>query len=167
MFIYSPPYIFIYFTNIVWRIRYWHTRPDSTKGSSVLSVWWTLRRDSLRSIARYKMVLGWGSWGPTHPHRKTPYLPVPLPLGIKRGGMDCQGMTMEGLDSDQTPGHFFYHQVQDTIVVLEEGNQPHTWITRCDMLVPWWTLNGSHPYTEMCTRRAERKGGRLVEEEAH
>ena len=81
--------------------------------------------------------------------------------------MDCLGMTVEGLDSDQTPGHFVYHQVQDKIVVLEEGKRPHPCITRCDMLVPWWDLNVSHPYTDMCIRIAESKDSRLVKEEAH
>ena len=43
------------------------------------------------------------------------------------------------------------------MVILEEGNLPHPWCTRCDMLVPRRALNSRHPATAQCARGAERK----------
>ena len=57
--------------------------------------------------------------------------------------------------------HFLHRHVLDTVVILEEGNLPHLGCPRCDMLVPWRTLNGSHPDTAQCARGSERKRQRL------
>ena len=40
--------------------------------------------------------------------------------------------------------HFVHRHVQDTVVMLEEGNLPHPWCARCDMQVPRKALNGRH-----------------------
>ena len=40
--------------------------------------------------------------------------------------------------------HFWHQHVQNTVVILEEGNLPHPWLPLCDMLVPWQSLNRSH-----------------------
>ena len=48
---------------------------------------------------------------------------------------------------------------------LEEGNLPHPRCENCDMLVPWWALNGRHKDTSMCRSGAERKRRRLAEAE--
>ena len=50
--------------------------------------------------------------------------------------------------------HFCRRHVRDTVIILEEGNLPHPRCEECDMLVPWWSLNGRHKDTEMC-----RSGG--------
>ena len=61
--------------------------------------------------------------------------------------------------------HFVHRNVLDTVVILEEGNFPHTWCARCDMLVPWRVLNGRHPVTAQCKKGAEWKRRQLVQAE--
>ena len=60
--------------------------------------------------------------------------------------------------------HFLHWRVLDTVVVLEERNLPHPRCPRCDMMVPWRTLNIIHPATAQCASGAERKMRRLAEE---
>ena len=61
--------------------------------------------------------------------------------------------------------HFMHWNVLDTVVLLEEGNLPHPRCPRCDMLVPWHTLNGRHHATAQCARGEERNMRLLAEEE--
>ena len=61
--------------------------------------------------------------------------------------------------------HFVKWIVLDTVVILEEGNFPHPWCARCNMLVPRRYLNRRHPGTAQCKRGAERKRRRLAEAE--
>ena len=61
--------------------------------------------------------------------------------------------------------HFVHRHVLDTMVMLEERNFPHPWCARCDMQVPQRALNGLHPGTAQCAKRAERKRRRLAETE--
>ena len=61
--------------------------------------------------------------------------------------------------------HFLHRHVLVTVVIFEKGNLPHPWCPRCNMLVPWHTLNGRHPATLQCNMGAERKRRRLAEEE--
>ena len=60
---------------------------------------------------------------------------------------------------------FVHRHVQDTVVVLEEGNLPHPWCLRCDLQVPRKALNGSHMGTVQCNKGAERKQRQLAEKE--
>ena len=60
---------------------------------------------------------------------------------------------------------FWRRHVRDIVIILEEGNLPHPRCSRCDMLVPWWNLNGKHKGTAMCRSGAERKRRRLAETE--
>ena len=60
---------------------------------------------------------------------------------------------------------FLYQNVLDTVVILEEGNPPHPWCARRDMLVPRRALNGRHPAKDQCARVEDRKRRRLVEAE--
>ena len=53
--------------------------------------------------------------------------------------------------------HFWRRHVRDIVIILEEGNLPHPRFSRCDMLVPWRSLNGRHKNTAMCRSGAERK----------
>ena len=46
--------------------------------------------------------------------------------------------------------HFWRRHVRDIVIILEEGNFPYPRCSRCDMLVPWWSLNGRHKKTAMC-----------------
>ena len=40
--------------------------------------------------------------------------------------------------------HFVHRNVQDTVVMMEEGNLPHPRCPQCDMQVPRKALNGRH-----------------------
>ena len=62
--------------------------------------------------------------------------------------------------------HLWHRHVQDTVVILEEGNLPHPRRPLCNMLVPWRSLNGSHNGTAQCKKGAEQKQWRLTAEEA-
>ena len=55
--------------------------------------------------------------------------------------------------------------VQDTVVMLEEGNFPHPRCARCEMQFPRKALNGRHLGTTQCAKGAERKRRRLAETE--
>ena len=61
--------------------------------------------------------------------------------------------------------NFWLWHVWDIVIILEEGNLPHPRCSRCDMLVPWQSLNGRHKSTAMCRSGAERKRRRLAETE--
>ena len=61
--------------------------------------------------------------------------------------------------------HFVHRHVQDTVVMLEEGNLPHPQCPRCDLQVPRKALNGRHMVTAQCKKGAERKRRRLGEKE--
>ena len=61
--------------------------------------------------------------------------------------------------------HFVHRHVQDTVVMLEEGNLPHPLCTRWDMQVPSKAPNGSHLGTAQCVKGAERKRRRLAKTE--
>ena len=62
--------------------------------------------------------------------------------------------------------HFVHPQMQETLVVLEEGNHPLPGCLKCDMFVVWKVLNGKNQATEICARYAERWLKWLREEEA-
>ena len=61
--------------------------------------------------------------------------------------------------------HFLHRNVLDTVVILEEGNLPHPWCGRCDMMFPQRALNSRHPAMAQCAREAEQKRRRLAEAE--
>ena len=61
--------------------------------------------------------------------------------------------------------HFVHRHVQDTVVMLEEGNLPHPRFPRCDLQVPRKALNGRHLGTAQYKKGAERKRRRLAEKE--
>ena len=59
--------------------------------------------------------------------------------------------------------HFVHWHVQDTLVMLEEGNLPHPRCPRCNLQVPRKVLNGRHMGTAQYKKGAERKRRRLAE----
>ena len=61
--------------------------------------------------------------------------------------------------------HFWYRQVRDTVVILEEVNPPHPLCALCKMLLLWKALNGTHRHTAYYNRSSERKSWRLAAEE--
>ena len=60
---------------------------------------------------------------------------------------------------------FLHRHVQDTVVMLEEGNLPHARCPRCDMQVYMKALNGRHLGNAPCKNRVERKRRRLAKTE--
>ena len=68
-------------------------------------------------------------------------------------------------DADSDEGTFLAQTCTGVVIILEEGNLPHPRCPRCDILVPWRSLNGRHKSTAMCRSGAERKRRRLVETE--
>ena len=61
--------------------------------------------------------------------------------------------------------HFFHWYVRDTVIILEEGNLPHPWCPRCDMLVPWRALHGWNLAISQFAKGEERRRQRMAEEE--
>ena len=59
--------------------------------------------------------------------------------------------------------HLVHRHVQDTVVMLEEGNLPHPRCPRCDIQAPRKALNGRHLGTAQFAKGAERKRRRLAE----
>ena len=53
--------------------------------------------------------------------------------------------------------HFVHRHVQDTVVMLDEGNLPHPWCPRCYLQVPRKALIGSRLGTAQCKKGAEQK----------
>ena len=53
--------------------------------------------------------------------------------------------------------HFMHRHIQETVVMLEEGNLPHPRCPRCDMQVPKKALNGRHLGTVQCAKGTEWK----------
>ena len=72
-----------------------------------------------------------------------------------------------GRDRTQTAMrlHFWRRHFLDVVIILEEGNLPHPRFPRCDMMVPWRSLNGRHKSTAMCRSGAEKMRRRLAEAE--
>ena len=62
--------------------------------------------------------------------------------------------------------HFVHLHMQDTLVVLVEGNYPLPCCPKCDIFATWRALNGTHQVMSMCTRGVERRLKRLWEEES-
>ena len=103
------------------------------------------------------------SWAPTPPcEEPQTYRMAFLNAGGPQNCEDCPGR-----DAIRTAMrvHFLHRRVQDTVIILEEGNIPHPRCPQCDMMVPWQALNRRHLATTQCARGAERKRKRLAEEE--
>ena len=82
----------------------------------------------------------------------------PRPCPVK--GCSCQAETRTEMRVQ-----FWHWHVHNTVVILEEGNLPHPRCPLCDMLVPWWSLNGLHRRTAQCKKRVERKQRNLALDE--
>ena len=83
------------------------------------------------------------------------------PIGFPVEGCKGQAMMCTNLRI-----HFLHLHVQDTILILEEGNRPHPCYPDCNMFMPWATLNLRHLTTALCERGVDQKMWRLAEEES-
>ena len=61
--------------------------------------------------------------------------------------------------------HFVHRHVQDTLVILEEGNQCHLQCSKFNIFLSCRALNVRHPTTEICRRGEEHKHRQLEAEE--
>ena len=61
--------------------------------------------------------------------------------------------------------HFLHRHVNNTVMLLEEGNLPLPRFPRCDLQVSRKALNGRHLGTSQCRTGTERKRQRLAEAE--
>ena len=61
--------------------------------------------------------------------------------------------------------HFVHRHVQNTVVILEEGNLPLPWCPRCNFQVPRKALNRRHLGTSQFRTGTEWKRRRLAEAE--
>ena len=52
---------------------------------------------------------------------------------------------------------FWLRNVRDTVVVLEEGNNPNPRCPLCEILVLWISLNRMHQHTAQCKKVEEEK----------
>ena len=59
-----------------------------------------------------------------------------------------------------------HRHVQDTIVIMAEGNHTQPHCPACDLFLSCVALSHLHPTTALCMRSAAQKRWRLEEEEA-
>ena len=81
------------------------------------------------------------------------------------GTVECPVEGCGGLVSTRTniSIHFVHHHVQETIVIIEEGNLPHPHCPKCDMLVPWAEMKHRHHTNTLCMWGSDRNIQRLEE----
>ena len=61
--------------------------------------------------------------------------------------------------------NFAHRNPRDSIVILEEGNQPYPRCPQCDIFFPRDELNQAHSTSVMCWRRLDSNQQRLVVED--
>ena len=86
---------------------------------------------------------------------------------MNEGPRHCPVEGCSGYSATQTVMivHLWNRDVQDTVVILEDGNLPHQWFPLCDTLVPWQSFNKYHKITAQCKKGEEQKQRGLVAEE--
>ena len=65
----------------------------------------------------------------------------PVPSGRITGGV---------YQADQPTGSISQRHMKYAILILEEGNWPYPRCPKCDMLIYQRSLDGKHPYTDLC-----------------
>ena len=73
-----------------------------------------------------------------------------------------EGLRVSALSRTNLWVQFDHQHYQDTIVILEEGNQPQPRCPQCDMFVTQKALDQAHPDTAMCWRGPRSKWWKLV-----
>ena len=108
---------------------------------------------------------GMQSWSATDPDEEPHMYRMAFPAaGIPRN-FQVEGCPGRSATRTAMRVHFLHRHVWDTVAILDEGNPPHPRCPRCDILVPWRSLNGRHLATAQCAKGAEQKRRRLAEEE--
>jgi hypothetical protein len=96
----------------------------------------------------------------------TPYR-ISFPKGIRGVARPCPIPACYGRFKHPTGlrKHFMTHHPHDTVCILEEGGQPLPQCSKCNMHLPYSTLNGKrHENSRLCKQGAALKAHRLQEE---
>ena len=103
----------------------------------------------------------------------TPHTPTPqtiqgiLSAGSLVGGMLSGGMRRVIVDAHQTTDSLFVHgHMRDTVLILEEGNHPHTRCHSCNIFPLCAAMNNCRPKTALCEWGEDRKRQQPEKEEA-
>ena len=100
---------------------------------------------------------GWDSQWATAPLPLYPRLyRVSFPIAARSVVFPVEGCNGWAMTNTKIRIHSMHRPVQDTIVIIEEGNQSHPHWHVCDMFVPWAVLKRRHPTTALCVRRIEK-----------
>ena len=75
-----------------------------------------------------------------------------------------EGCLVGTLNQTNIRVHFEHRHTRDTILILEEGNQPYPRCPKWDMFVSHKALNGHRLTTALCQQGEERKRRCLTEE---
>ena len=81
---------------------------------------------------------------------------VSIPKHLQRLRCLVEGCTGRALNWIYLWVYFAQFHTQDTIMILEEGNQPCLRCPQCGMFVLRKALNGRHIKTDFCQQEAER-----------
>ena len=99
------------------------------------------------------------------PRRRATNIQDGLPTAV--GPWDCPVKGCRGRAEIWTTMrvNFPHQHVRNTVIILKEGNLPHPWCPRRDMMVTWKDTNRRHVTTTQCDKGTEQKGWRFTEED--
>ena len=119
---------------------------------------------SLMDHNQWQHSIGKGNQGRLHPtHNPTPQEAkpywAPFPAALKWLIWSVEGFQGGVTSLTNLWVHFLHRHIKDTIVILEEGNQPYPHWNKCEMFFSQRSLNGRHPSTALCQPGGEGRGG--------
>ena len=105
------------------------------------------------------------SWENSATGEETQTYRMALPTKGGLWSFSVEGCTGRAATRTAMRVHFIHRHVLDTVFILEEVNLSHPRCHQCNMLSPWFTLNGRHPTTAQCASGEEQKRRYLAEAE--
>ena len=102
-------------------------------------------------------------WGTTHPGGDPRTYNIDFPTAGGPKNCPVKGCWGQLATRTEIWVHFLHRNVQDIVIILEEGNLPHPQCPWCDIMVPWRALNRRHIVPAQCAKGADRKRRRMVE----
>ena len=114
-------------------------------------------------IQHGKLALGRRNWATTASVEEPRTYKIYFPTAVGQRKFTVKGFRGRAATQKVTNVHFLRRHVRDTVIILEEGNLPHTHCPCCNILVPWKALNRRHITTAQCAKGAEQKRRRLRE----
>ena len=104
-------------------------------------------------------------WEAMHPSEEPPKYRMDFPTAGGIQNCPVEGCPGRAATRTTIRVHSSHRNVWDTVIILDEENPPHLRSPCCNMLLPWNALNMRHLDTVQCTKGAEMKQRRLVEED--